>query len=106
MQTIPITLAEPGMVLDQPIMHPNKPDGMPVFGAGKELTSPIIERLKKIGVQDVTVAGHPLHLPGEETMEQALAKLIDRFAAVEHDPYMMKIRELFSEQIRQKYLSD
>ena len=103
MQLIPITLAEPGMVLDQPVLHPNKPDGMPVFGAGKELTTSIIERLKKIGVQDVIVVGHPLHLPGEESMEEALTKLENRFAAVEHDPYMVKIRDLFAEQIRQKY---
>lgn len=105
MQIIPITLAAPGMILDEPVMHPNKPDGMPVFGAGKELTAQIIERLKKIGIQEVTVAGHPLHLPGEETMEQALGKLEDRFIAVEHDPYMMKIRDLFSEHIRKKFES-
>jgi len=106
MQTIPITLAEPGMVLDQAVMPPNKPDGVPVFGAGKELTGPIIERLKKLGIQSITVTGHPLQLPGEETLEQALEKLAGRFAAVHDDPYMMKLHDLFAEQISNKYQSD
>jgi hypothetical protein len=106
MQTIPITLAEPGMTLDQAVMHPNKPDGMPVFGAGKELTGPVIERLKKLGIQSITVSGHPLQLPGDETLEQALSKLDTRFGAVNNDPYMMKIHDLFAEQIRRKYQPD
>jgi len=103
MQTIPITLAEPGMILDQAILHPTKPSGAPIFGAGKELTSQIIDKLKKIGVQNITVTGHPVNIPGEETMEQALISLDQRFAAVSSNPYMMKIHDLFYEQIKKKF---
>lgn len=106
MQTIPITLAKPGMILDQAVMPPNKPEGVPVFGAGKELTGPIIERLKTLGIQSITVSGHPLQLPGDETLEQAQEKLAARFVAVRDDPYMMKIHDLFAEQIRSRYQPD
>jgi hypothetical protein len=103
MQTIAITLAEPGMIVAEDIMPLNKPNGIPVLGQGSPLTAQIIERLKNIGIQSITVAGHPINLPGEETLEQALASLEDRFDSVRNDPYMMTILALLRKQIRQRY---
>lgn len=103
MQTIPITLAEPGMVLDLPVAHPNKPDGMPVFGADKELSPQIIDRLKQLGVPQITVKGHPVRMAGDETLDQALDSLDQRFANLHDNAYMMKIHDLLKEQIQQKY---
>ena len=79
MQTIPITLAQPDMVLEQPVMRSDKPDGLPVFGKGIKLTQAGIERLKQIGVQAITVEGHPVVIEGEETLEQILADMEHRF---------------------------
>jgi len=91
------------MILDQDILPPNKPNGVPIIGKGNELTRQIIERLKNMGIQSITVAGHPVIIPGEETLEQALISLEDRFAAVRDDPYMMNIKGLFTKQIKQGY---
>jgi len=103
MQTIPIVLAEPGMTLDEDILPPDKPNGIPILGKGNELTRQVIERLKNMGIQSITVAGHPVTIPGEETREQALTSIETRFNAVKDDPYMMDILELFKKQINRSY---
>ncbi len=106
MQTIPITLAQPGMTLEQPVLHPNKPDGMPIFGANRELTIQIIDRLKLLGIPKITIKGHPVQLAGDETLEQALDKLEQRFAALQDNAYMMKIHDLLKEQIIHRHANN
>jgi len=103
MQSLPINLAQAGMTLDRDIMAPNNANGIPIIGKGSQLTAQSIERLKKLGVLTITVSGHPVTLPGEETREQALADLEYRFGAVNNNPYMMRILDLFRTQISHRY---
>ena len=106
MQTIPITLAQPDMVLEKPVMRPDKPDGLPVFGKGIKLTQAGIERLKQIGVQAITVEGHPVVIEGEETLEQILADMEHRFRQVRDNPEMMQILEIYKTQIKRGFGQD
>jgi len=99
MQKIPITLAEPDMILAQPIMQPDKPDGLPIFGKGAELTATSIERLKLKGIQSVAVEGHPVIIEGEESLDEILIMMEQRFEHLHDDEYMMNILETFKKQI-------
>ena len=103
MQTIPISLAQPDMVLEKPVMRPDKPDGLPVFGKGVKLTQTGIERLKQIGVQAITVEGHPVVIAGEETLDQVLAAMEHRFRQVRDNPQTMLILDLYTAQIKRGF---
>jgi len=100
MQKIPITLAKPGMVLGQDIKSSEDPAAMTVCGKGVQLKESLIDRLREMGIQTLTVEGHPVKMEGETSIEEMLSALDMRFKRVESDPLMMKIRELYRMQIR------
>lgn len=100
MQNIPISLAEPGMVLARDIMRKDNPDGPPICGRGMALTESLIERLQNMGIPTVMVEGHPLHIEGEQTLEEMLEALDLRFSKVEENPMMMKLKDVYRALIR------
>lgn len=100
MQTIPITLSVAGMVLARDILREGKPDGSPVCGKGLVLTDSLIERLRKMGIQSVTVEGQPVKLEGGETLESALEALDNRFRMAGSDPLTMRLQEIYRKHIR------
>ena len=91
------------MVLEKPVMRPDKPEGLAVFGKGIKLTAAGIERLKQIGVQAITVEGHPVIIEGEETLEQVLANMAHRFRQVRDNPEMMQLLDLYQTQIKRNF---
>ena len=95
MQNIPLSLAAPGMVLAKEIKADDNPASPPICGKGVSLTGPLISRLTQMGVQSVTVEGHPVKLEGEASLEEMLAVLDKRFAKVQADPLMMKLKEIY-----------
>ena len=99
MQKIPITLAAPGMVLAQEIKNADDPSSMTICGKDVKLTASLIARLTQMGVQSVTVVGHPVKIEGEATLEQMLEALDKRFSRVEDDALMMKVKELYRKQV-------
>ena len=99
MQTLPISLAEPEMVLARDIMRVDKLDGPPLCGKGVILTAPLIMRLRNMGVQVVTVEGHPIHLEGEKSLDELLADLSFRFSRVAGSARMDYLQELYRNQI-------
>ena len=100
MQKIPLDLAAPGMKLAKPV---NNKRGMPLCGEGTELTEAILARLSDMGVERVTVEGHPLDAgPDEKTLSRQLEELHARFRRVEGDPLMSKIRDIFLERLRER----
>jgi hypothetical protein len=103
MQTIPISLATPDMILEKPVMRPDKPDGLAVFGKGVKLTESGIERMKQIGIQAITVEGHPVEVEGEETLEQQLEDMELRFRQVKDNPEMMELLDLYKNQIKRNF---
>lgn len=99
MQKIPMVLAVPGMVLAQDIRNEDNPDGPPLCGKGVGLTGALIERLNKIGIQSLTVEGHPVKMGGEKTLEEELALLDRRFKKVTDEPLMKKLKEMYRVRI-------
>jgi hypothetical protein len=99
MQKIPMVLAVPGMVLAQDIKNEDNPDGPPLCGKDVGLTSGLIERLSRMGVQSLTVKGHPVKMEGEKTLEEELASLDKRFKKVIDDPLMKRLKEMYRVRI-------
>jgi hypothetical protein len=99
MQNIPITLAAAGMVVAKEIKSTDDPSSMTICGKGVALTASLIGRLQSMGVQSVTVEGHPVKMEGESTLEEMLTALDNRFSRVLDDPLMMKIKDMFRRQI-------
>lgn len=99
MQKIPIALAKPGMILGQDIKSSEDPAAMTVCGKGVALKESLIERLQEMGVQTLTVEGHPVKMEGESSVEEMIAALDQRFTRVAGDPLMMSIKEIYRKQI-------
>jgi len=99
MQNIPIALAAPDMVVAREIKTSEDPSSMVLCGKGVKLTASLIERLSTMGIQSVSVEGHPVKMEGETSLEEMLASLDKRFSRVADDPLMMKIKELYRRNI-------
>jgi len=98
-QKIPLTSAKPGMVLAKDVMRSDQASPVPICGKGTPLTDPLIERLKRMGIQSIIVEGHPVFMGGESTLEEQLEKLDKRFRQVVDDPLMMKVKEIYRKHI-------
>ena len=99
MQNIPFSLAAPGMVLAKEVKNIENPDGPPMCGKGVALTESLISRLGKMGIQSLTVEGHPVNMEGEATAEEMLAALDKRFRKVQEDALMQKLKEIYRRHI-------
>lgn len=95
MQNIPIALAQPDMVLAREVVRPENPGGPPICGRGIVLTESLIERLKTMGVQTLTVEGRPVPMEGERSLEELLADLERRFRRVAGTPLMDRLHEIY-----------
>lgn len=87
------------MVLAREIRSSNEPNARILCGKGVMLTESLISRLRQMGVESVNVEGHPVRMEGEQTVEDMLAALDQRFSRVAQDPAMMKIKEIYRRQI-------
>lgn len=99
MQNIPLALAIPGMTLAKPVMRPDSESQMPVCGKGTALTEGLIQRLAEIGVASLIVEGHPVLIEGEETPEERIRALENRFRRVCADPLMMRLKEIYKDRL-------
>lgn len=95
MQKIPLTLAEPDMVLGRDIYRDDNPGGPVICGKGLKLTGSLIERLKKMGVQSITVEGNPLGMDGVKSPEEILCALEKRFRKVGDDPLSTRLKNVY-----------
>jgi hypothetical protein len=87
------------MVLAKDIKNSDDPAAMTICGKGCKLTESLLDRLEQMGIQSLTVEGHPVTTEGEATLPEMLAALDKRFIRVTNDPLMMKIREMYRKQI-------
>ena len=98
MQRISVDMATEDMVLAKAVQREN---GAVLMGEGTELNSNLIERLKNLDIQTITVRGHPIDTGVEEKpIEQLLSELEDRFAHVSSDNLCVKIKELIIKDIK------
>ena len=89
------------MVIAKEVMRPDNPGGFPVCGKGTLLSESLIERLKRIGVQSLTVEGHPVKMEGAVSTEEQVAALEKRFRKISADPIMTMVKEKFQNHILQ-----
>ena len=93
------TILTPGMELARDIKNPECPEGPPVCGKGVVLTEALLSRLRQKGVQAVTVAGRPVKIEGEKSLEELLALLDLRFRRVAKDPLMSRLKVIYHRNI-------
>lgn len=103
MQKIPLTMAEPDMVLGRDIYRDDNPGGPPICGRGMKLTGALIERLKKMGVQSITVEGNPVGMSGSKSPEEILKSLDERFRKVEGDPLATRLKNVYRQFYAKTY---
>lgn len=99
MQKIPISLAAAGMVLAKEIRKDDDDISPPICGKGVALTESLISRLERMGVQAVTVEGHPVRTDDDKSVDELLQGLDRRFSKVEGDPLMMNLKAIYRENI-------
>jgi hypothetical protein len=95
MQKIPLLLAEPDMVLARDIYRDDNANGPPICGRGVALTDSLIERLKRMGVQTISVEGHPVRMDGDKNLEEILSALERRFKKAGNDPLTGRLKEIY-----------
>jgi hypothetical protein len=95
MQRIPISLAKQGMVLAKDLVRPENPTGPAICGKGMELTESLLDRLRNMGIQSITVQGHPVWMEGDKTLDQLLQELDQRFCHVAQDQLAGILKEVY-----------
>ena len=68
--------------------------------AGTVFTPELLERLGKMGVDYVTVEGHPVEFSWEKSLEEELAALERRFSAARH-PFLLELKEVLREVLQE-----
>jgi hypothetical protein len=106
MQKIPLALAESGMVLARDINRKDNAGGPPICGKGVTLTLSLIERLKLLGVQTISVEGRPVRTTGETSLEEMLRALDKRFKKFEDDPLTGKLKEIYRAHLVKEFGED
>ena len=97
MQRIPLQFAKPGMVLAEPLL---RDDGIPLVGAGFELTDAVIERFRQMGVAVIVVAGNG---PGRSVELARIASELPRlFRRQRANPFMMGLQGILSKHYARK----
>ncbi len=101
MQKIPLSLAEPDMVLEKPITRDN---GMILVGQGTVLTEALLGRLKTMEIPFIVVQGHPLDLGdgGAGTFGKRGKRLDHLFRHVKADPFMKSLHSFLGEYFARK----
>ena len=93
MQKIPLSLAKGGMVLAKPVLKEN---GLVLVAEGTELTDSLLERLERMGVENLVVQGNPVDLDGVAggTEYNRIAGRLDHlFRKFKADPWMNDFKE-------------
>lgn len=90
MQQILTLQAQDGMVLAKDVLTP---DGRVLCGKETVLTSSLIARFEKMDIAQITVEGHPIHIPGEKSLKEELREIDERFSDVTSVPPLMYIKK-------------
>jgi hypothetical protein len=106
MQSIPIVLAAADMVLAREVRRPDNPSGPPICGSGIVLTDSLLDRLKTLGIQTLTVEGHPVTMQDEKGLDELLQELDRRFCKVADDPLMAKLKNIYRKRLLESWGDD
>jgi len=95
MQKILVAQAAPGMVLGRDV---ETAEGRVLCGKGTELSSALIERLKRMEISHITVEGHPVPEEGGRTLKEELALIEARFSKVKDITPLMYLKKRIMER--------
>jgi hypothetical protein len=95
LQKILTAQATEGMVLARDL---ETAEGRVLCGKGTELTSTLLDRLKKMDISHVTVEGNPVQDPSQKSLQEELQDIDERFSRVEHIPPLMYIKKRIKER--------
>ncbi len=73
MQRIPIYQAKPGMVLAKEVRKEDDEISPPICGKGIVLTESLLSRLERMGIQALSVEGHPVKMEGDKSVDELLS---------------------------------
>ncbi|MFP4084200.1 MAG: hypothetical protein ACLFP9_05780 [Desulfonatronovibrio sp.] len=102
MQKIPLNQARPGMVLEKPVLRDN---GLVLVAQGTEISDTLLFRLENMGVESVTVEGHPVEVEGEEqprSYQERIDNLDHLFRRYKDDPWMNKMKDFIRSYFKRK----
>lgn len=106
MQKIPLNLARPGMVLEKPVLRNN---GLVLVAQGTEISDGLLVRLGNMGVNSVTVEGHPVAMEGEsppKSYQERIDSLDHLFRRYKDDPWMNKMKGFISAFFKRKMAAE
>lgn len=104
MQKIPLNQASPGMVLEKPVLRDN---GLVLVAQGTEISDTLLFRLENMGVESVTVEGHPVEVEGENqprSYQERIDSLDHLFRRYKDDPWMNKMKDFIRSYFKRKLL--
>jgi len=96
MRRLPISDVLPGHKLARAITNAS---GVVMVQPGAELTPPLIERLRALGVDSVVIAGDAEGAAARPSVEERLRELDARFAGHEQDAWMMELKDIVARQL-------
>lgn len=96
MRTILLSQAKPGDEVATPVMNDR---GMVILPKGSRLSLPLIDRMMRMGVIDLTVTGDDPNAPPPKTTDELLEELEERFEGQEGNPFMSEIKRIAREHI-------
>ena len=99
MQRIPLDRATERMRLAKPVVNDN---GVTLIREGTELTNPLIERLKNLGIEQIVVQGCSRKTEGkaEKPLSVLERELEARFRPTQSIPVMRQLKEIFLRELR------
>lgn len=87
------------MVLAKEVYRNDMSGGPPICGKGIVLSESLIERLRAMDIQSVTVQGHPVSVEGEKSLEEQLQDLDKRFQRHSTDTLTLKLKEIYRQYL-------
>lgn len=74
-------------------------DSRILCGKGTTLTQAIIDRIRKMDIQHITVEGQPFEEEGQKTLEEELQDIERRFSKVEKIPPLMYLKKRLRQRL-------
>ena len=96
MPKLPLARVQPGQKLSRPV---TTAAGVVMVQTGTELTAALIERLRTMGVEMVTVASGGSGARDARLLAEQVAAVEARFAGHEQDPWMMRLKDIVLRQL-------
>jgi len=76
--------------------------GMVILPKGAKISTPLIDRMMRMGVVEVTLVGDDPNAPPPKTTDELLEELDARFEGVEGKAFMKEIKRIAREHIMEK----